>query len=168
MAIDLRLGFTLGCAFEVAAQIQLVHQRLEPIRNANVRHIRLPALNVRPHLQHIPLPNVISLPSGPGMRYRFDRNARLFSSLNPLCFTLFTASSHMSLGESFHTCAATLYSSISGSRVKWNCSGSSARHMSATRQANKSTHPSRSTRAGRWQRSLGTGSWCSQETASCC
>ena len=44
---------------------------------------------------------------------------------NPLVMTEFLASSHMSQLESFQTWAAMLYSSISGSLVKWNCSGSS-------------------------------------------
>ena len=44
---------------------------------------------------------------------------------NPLVRTEFLASSHMSHEESFQTCVAMEYSSMSGSFVKWNCSGSS-------------------------------------------
>ena len=43
----------------------------------------------------------------------------------PLMSTLLRANSHMSQELSFHTWVAMLYSSISGSLVKWNCRGSS-------------------------------------------
>ena len=44
---------------------------------------------------------------------------------NPLVRTEFLASSHMSQEDIFQTCVAMEYSSISGSFVKWNWSGSS-------------------------------------------
>ena len=44
---------------------------------------------------------------------------------NPLVTTESLVSSHMLQLESFETWAAILYSSITGSLVKWNCSRSS-------------------------------------------
>ncbi len=40
---------------------------------------------------------------------------------NPECSTELRAISHRSVAVSFHTCAATLYSSTSGSLVRWIC-----------------------------------------------
>ena len=44
-----------------------------------------------------------------------DENCQLTLFSNPLISTLFLANSHMSVGVSFQTCAAMLYSSIKGS-----------------------------------------------------
>ena len=57
------------------------------------------------------------LPAGPGRWYRSPMKCALYGCSNPLCSTLLRAISHMSVELSFHTCAATQYSSTSGSRV---------------------------------------------------
>jgi hypothetical protein len=44
---------------------------------------------------------------------------------NPLICTELRANSHMSQEDIFQTWVAMLYSSMRGSLVKWNCSGSS-------------------------------------------
>lgn len=56
----------------------------------------------------------------------------------PLICTLFRANSHMSVEVSFHTCAAMLNSSINGSLVKWNCSGSSVLRLTCSPRHRKS------------------------------
>ena len=71
-------------------------------------------------------PHLMSLPIGPGKCQFTPRACSLRKRSKPLMRTLLAAISHMSHDDSFHTWAATLYSSIKGSRVKWNCRGSSA------------------------------------------
>ena len=68
---------------------------------------------------------VVSLPATPSLRWLGPSQQFLVSREKPDCSTLFLASSHMSQLDNFQTWAAMLYSSISGSLVKWNWSGSS-------------------------------------------